>query len=190
MSSDYLNYSENLAFPPQSVANDTIQANATACNQIQSTGYSADDGKMTVDKPAYESILRNSCNLIEENNRLRAALKKCRHHIVSTPILVQGDEQESKRRLELLNTVEDAIGEKTAAVIKVFNCGEAAIAKNNREFTLEKKLAIAVEGINSAAALLTCMDDLSEITGACNEQVALDELNKALEKMKESEAQQ
>lgn len=175
MSSDYLNYSENLAFPPQPAAND-------AANHF------ADDGKMTVDKPAYESILHNSCNLIEENNRLRAALKKCRHHIVNTPILAQGDEQECKRQLELLNTVEDAIGEKTAAVIKVFNCGEAAVAKSNREFTLEKKLAIAVEGINSAAALLTCMDDLSEITGTSNEQAALDELNKALEKMKESEA--
>lgn len=171
MSSDYLNYDENLAFPPQPAANDA-------------TNHFSDGSKMTVDKPAYESILRNSCNLIEENNRLRAALKKCRHHIVSTPILVQGDEQESKRRLELLNTVEDAIGEKTAAVIKVFNCGEAAVAKSNREFTLEKKLAIAVEGINSAAALLTCIDDLSEITGTSNEQAALDALNKALEDMK------
>ena len=139
MSSDYLNYGENLAFPPQPAAND-------AANHF------ADGSKMTVDKPAYESILRNSCNLIEENNRLRAALKKCRHHIVSTPILVQGDEQESKRRIELLNTVEDAIGEKTAAVIKVFNCGEAAVAKSNREFTLEKKPPIAVDGIKSAAA--------------------------------------
>lgn len=175
MSSDYLNYGENLAFPPQPAENDA-------------TNHFSDDSKITVDKPAYESILRNSCNLIEENNRLRAALKKCRHHIVSTPILAQGDEQESKRRLELLNTVEDAIGKKTATVIKVFNCGEAAVAKSNREFTLEKKLAIAVEGINSAAALLTCMDDLSEITGTSNEQSALNELNKTLEKMKESEA--
>lgn len=45
-----------------------------------------------------------------------------------------------------------------AAVIKVFNCGEAAVAKSNHELTLEKKLAIAIEGINSAAAFLACED--------------------------------
>lgn len=73
-----------------------------------------------------------------------------------------------------------------AAAIKVFNCGEAAVTKSNREFTLEKKLAIAIEGINSAAAFLACMDDLSEISGTCNEQAALNELNKALDKIKES----
>lgn len=57
--------------------------------------------------------------------------------------------------------------------------------KATANLLLKKKLAIAVEGINSAAAFLTCMDDLSEITGVCNEQAALDALNKALEDMKE-----
>ena len=130
MSSDYLNYEENLAFPPQDnnqsssdaaypSSSDLIRGSTTDTSYCETTGKGSPDYHTNTDK-----------------------------------------------------------------IVKLFNCGEAAVAKSNREFTLEKKLAIAVEGINSAAAFLTCMDDLSEITGTSNEQAALDELNKALEKMK------
>jgi|GEM_PF-4541062 hypothetical protein len=57
---------------------------------------------------------------------------------------------------------------------------------SNREIELEKKLEIAVKAINSAAEYLACMDDLSDLNnGKCNEQMALETLNKALAKIKE-----
>ncbi len=51
---------------------------------------------------------------------------------------------------------------------------------------LREKLDIAVNALNSAANYLTCMDDLSELTGKCNEQMALEIINKVLEKIKEN----
>lgn len=52
-------------------------------------------------------------------------------------------------------------------------------------YALQEKLVIAVKAINSAANYLVCMDDLSEINnGKCNEQMALETLNKALEQIK------
>ena len=36
------------------------------------------------------------------------------------------------------------------------------------------------QAINSAASFLTCMDDLTELNGKCNEQMALETLNAAL----------
>lgn len=57
---------------------------------------------------------------------------------------------------------------------------------SDREIELEKKLEIAVQAINSAAEYLACMDDLSDLNnGKCNEQMALETLNKALAKIKE-----
>lgn len=57
---------------------------------------------------------------------------------------------------------------------------------SNREIELEKKLEIAVKAINSAAEYLACMDDLFDLNnGKCNEQMALETLNKALAKIKE-----
>ena len=60
---------------------------------------------------------------------------------------------------------------------------------NHRKISeLQSKLDIAVKAINSAATYLTCMDDLSELNnGKCNEQMALEELNKAIEQIKELE---
>lgn len=118
MSSDYLNYGENLAFPPQ----DTSAPSSLDCVAIVkgSPDRPTDTGKtITVDKEVYNSILNNNTKLFAETASLR------------------------------------------------------------------KKLSAAVKGINSAAAFLTCPDDLSETTGVCNEQAALDALNKALEDMKE-----
>lgn len=51
----------------------------------------------------------------------------------------------------------------------------------------QKKLDIAIKSINSATGFLTCMDDLSELSGKCNEQMALEELNKAIKQIKELE---
>lgn len=129
MSSDYLNYDENLAFPPQDTS--TPSSHNTPCQSSSdlirgsqagkgSPDRHADTGKtITVDKEVYNSILNNNTKLFIETANLR------------------------------------------------------------------KKLATAVDAINMAAAFLTCMDDLSETTGVCNEQAALDALNKALEDMKE-----
>lgn len=65
------------------------------------------------------------------------------------------------------------------------DCGKAGY-KTAREIELEKKLEIAVQAINSAAEYLACMDDLSDLNnGKCNEQMALETLNKALTKIKE-----
>jgi len=52
---------------------------------------------------------------------------------------------------------------------------------------LRQQLDIAIKSINSAAGYLACMDDLSEVSGKCNEQMALEELNKAIEQIKELE---
>lgn len=57
---------------------------------------------------------------------------------------------------------------------------------SNREIELEKKLDIAVNAINTAAEYLACMDNLSDLNnGKCNEQMALETLNKDLAKIKE-----
>lgn len=50
---------------------------------------------------------------------------------------------------------------------------------------LKTKLNLAVKAMNAAGNYLACMDDLSELTGECNEQMALNELTKALDKIKE-----
>ena len=66
------------------------------------------------------------------------------------------------------------------------DCGKAGY-KTEREIELEKKLDIAAKAINSAAEYLACMDDLSELNnGKCNEQMALEVLDKALAKIKEN----
>lgn len=50
---------------------------------------------------------------------------------------------------------------------------------------LQKKVERAIGGINGACAWLTCMDDLSRFNnGKCNEQMALEMLNKTMEKIK------
>lgn len=65
------------------------------------------------------------------------------------------------------------------------DCGKAGY-KTDREIELDKKLDIAVKAINSAAEYLACMEDLSDLNnGKCNEQMALEALNEALEKIKE-----
>ena len=63
------------------------------------------------------------------------------------------------------------------------DCGKAGY-KTDREIELEKKLEIAIKAMNSAGNCLTCMDDLSELTGECNEQMALNTLTEALVKIK------
>lgn len=50
---------------------------------------------------------------------------------------------------------------------------------------LKTKLNLAIKAMNAAGNYLACMDDLSELTGECNEQMALNELTKALDKIKE-----
>lgn len=50
---------------------------------------------------------------------------------------------------------------------------------------LRQQLDIAIKGINSATGFLTCMEDLSEVSGKCNEQMALEELNKAIKQIEE-----
>lgn len=50
---------------------------------------------------------------------------------------------------------------------------------------LKEKLDIAVKGLKGAAAWLTCMEDFSRFNdGKCNEQMALEIINKTLEKLK------
>lgn len=77
MSSDYLNYDENLAFPPQDnnqSSSDLIRGSTTDTSYCETTGKGSPDYHTNTDK-----------------------------------------------------------------IVKLFNCGEAAVAKSNREFTLEKK---------------------------------------------------
>ena len=131
MSSDYLNYEENLAFPPQ----DNNQSSSDAAY------------------PSSSDLIRGSTT---DTSDCETAGKGSPDYHTNT-----------------------------GKIVKLFNCGETAIIKSQREAALEKKLATAVDAINMAAAFLTCMDDLSETTGVCNEQAALDALNKALEDMKE-----
>ena len=50
---------------------------------------------------------------------------------------------------------------------------------------LKAKLDRAIKGIGGACAWLTCMEDLSRLNdGKCNEQMALEMLNKTIEKLK------